>query len=302
MEQKTTTLEGKLGRYSAVAGALITGAAANAQVQYVDLNPDVNVTVATPFMLDMNNDANIDFGFTVVYINTNISYSGVPANVEGNIAGLTIESGNGVMGSQQSFLSGQYNVLSPSLLNTGAPVGPQTTPWSSGGSGLFAYKVDITAFGFPLGNFEGGDWRGENDKYMGVRFKIAGNDHYGWIRLSVAADATTMTIKDYAYQQTADCEINTGQQTGAACPASVLDVSLDSKVSINNNLEFATVNVTPDLIGGTILLHNAMGQVVSETPIADVNTQVQYSNMSTGIYMLSARFDEGQITKKVYVR
>ncbi len=49
-----------------------------------------------------------------------------------------------------------------------------------------------------------------SDKYIGVRFKIGGNTHYGWILVNVSVVGTVLesiTVKSYAYQQTAGASI-----------------------------------------------------------------------------------------------
>jgi len=296
MKKTTTSIETKLGRYSAVAGALVAGTAVNAQVVYTDVNPDVVVNVSTPYALDFNNDGTSDMTFAVSFLSGTFPYGSYTVDYAGNVAlfaGSFV--GNG---------STAFSYPAAAALAAGVPV-DNAAAWATGtsGVGIMGYDIllEITAIGFSTVQ-AGGDWLGVNDQFVGARFQAGGNTHYGWVRCSVAADAATITIKDYAFQATPNCAINTNAQTGAACSTGLEDVELENKVLIRNNFEFATVNVTPDLIGGKLVFTNMMGQEILSQVISDVNTQVDFNNMASGIYMLSAQFEDGQVTKKVYVR
>ncbi len=57
-----------------------------------------------------------------------------------------------------------------------------------------------------------GLWPGEGEHYIGVRFKIGENIHYGWIRLSVPDDCQSFTVMDYAYEDVPGKSIKAGQK------------------------------------------------------------------------------------------
>ncbi len=59
-----------------------------------------------------------------------------------------------------------------------------------------------------------GLWPGQGQKFMGVKFNIAGSAHYGWVRLSVAANCQSFTVYDYAYEDVAGRGIRAGQTEG----------------------------------------------------------------------------------------
>ena len=68
-----------------------------------------------------------------------------------------------------------------------------------------------------------GPWAGVNDKFLGVRFKISGQTHYGWVHVNLH----TRTITGYAYETNADQPILAGEKSrpvksAAADPAQVL--------------------------------------------------------------------------------
>jgi hypothetical protein len=55
-----------------------------------------------------------------------------------------------------------------------------------------------------------GSWFGNGNHYLGVRFPINGQMHYGWVGLSVTW-AITVTVSGYAYETKADTPIDAGQ-------------------------------------------------------------------------------------------
>ena len=59
-----------------------------------------------------------------------------------------------------------------------------------------------------------GSWRGQNQKFMGLRFKISGSIHYGWVRLTIPSDCKSFTVYDYAYEDIAGRGIKAGQTEG----------------------------------------------------------------------------------------
>jgi len=77
---------------------------------------------------------------------------------------------------------------------------------------------------------------------------------------------------------------------------------VEDKVSIKTMLDEASINVTPDLIGGTMVITNMAGQEVKTEAISDINSKINYAGLGTGVYILEARFDSGSVNKKIYVR
>ena len=62
-----------------------------------------------------------------------------------------------------------------------------------------------------------GSWLNVSNRYLGLRFKIAGKVHYGWARLNVAADQhahVTATLTGYAYETIPNKAITAGQTKG----------------------------------------------------------------------------------------
>jgi hypothetical protein len=93
-----------------------------------------------------------------------------------------------------------------SALESGATIGPSgpfngatlMNLWNDS-SGSFTYK---------------GQWNGTRDRYLGFRFLIQGEYHFGWARLSISVDK--MKLQGYAYETVANQPITAGQESGSA--------------------------------------------------------------------------------------
>lgn len=296
--KQNSTLKSKLAKYSAMAsGAIAVSSGANAQVMYTDVNPDEVLTPGgtTQYLVDFNNDATPDIGFvmlsgtatgTFTYSTAVISYT---IDYIGGVAAF----GTGAA-STNAWLGGSY----PDALSNGQAIGSAGSFQNGQGD---VGVVQSTYLGAPFstsyGPYTSGEFPG-TEAYIGVRFDVSGAVHYGWVRLEMTANGGQLTIKDYAYEATAGTAINAGDMGSVGLE----DVNVADKVSIRNQVDFAMINVTPDLIGGTVFVIDMTGQRVAEVNISDINTQVSFEGLAAGIYNISAQFDGGIVTEKVYVR
>jgi hypothetical protein len=296
MIKKNTTNESKLARFSAVAGAVLASGAVNSQIIYTDVNPDVIIDTASgQYDLDFNSDAVVDISMDVMaVINQTGALNGISFTFNGTAAVVNPAMGNGV---QQILGSGSSSTMVVTALNNGDLISSGAVFGGSASGSLLGIVgiADIPLFGmtYPVSQ---GTFLGVSDKFLGVKFIIGANTHYGWARLNVTAGADKILIKDYAYNQNTDLPILAGMMVGLD------DVAVDQKVTIKTTLNNATINVTPDLIGGRIALLNMAGQEVKIGSINDVNTEIQLEGIDTGIYIISAQFEKGNVTKKVYVK
>lgn len=300
MAEKTTNLK----KYTAVAGAVIASSSVNAQIVYTDITDVTLDKNATPYQLDFDGDLTADLVLQVGYINNSgtATTSGITFTytLDASYAAVGVNAGGGVLGVNSTTSSGgtSFNV---SALNNGDAIGAAGLFGGTGSSGALlaaegAFNVPAFSFTSPvaIGNF-----LGVTDKFLGAKFTIGATTHYGWVRLDVSDGSVgllTMTIKDYAYNGTADADILAGQMAG------LQDVAVDNKVTIKTLLDEAFINVTPDLIGGEMVIVNMAGQEVKSQLIGDVNSKITYDGLETGIYTLVARFESGSVNKKIYVR
>lgn len=74
----------------------------------------------------------------------------------------------------------------------------------TGGSG---WNQTFTTKSFLLST---GPWLGAAERFLGLRWDVGGQARYGWIRLTVNATGTQMTVHDYAYREEFDTPILAG--------------------------------------------------------------------------------------------
>ena len=74
------------------------------------------------------------------------------------------------------------------------------------------FSIDSSFYG------TGGPWAETTRRYLGLKFIIQGQIHYGWARLNVTATIKGIygAISEYAYETVPNKPIRTGQQKGFA--------------------------------------------------------------------------------------
>lgn len=301
MAKNSTKKNSNLSKYTAVAGAVIASGAVNSQVVYTDITDVVvDKNNATGYQLDFNNDATADVVLAVQnnvasgtfpYTTSSGSVMNIAYTVDASYAVAAANAGGGLMGSGSSSFNVTALNNGDQINNAGGFGGTLSSP------GMLAYAGSYTLPSFSYsGTFAGGNFIGATDKFIGAKFTAGLATHYGWIRVDVAADASTITVKDFAYNSTADAAINAGEM------ANLENFAVENKVTIKTHLDEAFINVTPDLIGGELVIINMAGQEVKSSVIGDVNAKITYDGLDTGIYTLVARFESGSVNKKIYVR
>jgi len=274
--------------------ALGLGFGAMAQINYTDIN-DVTLSPATTpetLGIDLDNDGTADF--VMFALDTTVQVGTPPQTFPLNTLtmGINFNGTNGAVGSV-SNITGAGDILKIDTITSGSAINSGLSYVNSAssstlifnGGGLFVYSSLSTD----------GDFGVAQDKYIGVEFKISGATHYGWIRVNVATDASTMVIKDFAYEETAGTAINAGE-TGVS--STVNENSLENAVVFyaNNQLNIKgiegnyNVNVV-DLLGKSIYNKNVNGY-----------TNINLNVANNGVYLVQIAKGETLITKKVFVQ
>jgi hypothetical protein len=131
------------------------------------------------------------------------------------------------------FVFSNYFSSASSFLNLAiAPVNPSNEIFSTGGGGVPVFAAALPAgkkIG-PDGKFQKvksysdematercrGPWVHAREKYLGLKFIIEGEVHFGWARLNVnCGSPIKATLTGYAYETDADEPIVAGDTTGA---------------------------------------------------------------------------------------
>jgi hypothetical protein len=207
------SLNRKLNTYAQVAAAagvsvLALAGASEAEVVYTET---YQVTHSGfPLYIDLNHDGIKDFLLRTTY------YAGT-AGAEVGLDAFGIAD-NQVAG-RRFRSSGGYFFSAASALNAGARIGPK---------GNFSVRFPFMAveqFNRAGSRYSDlGPWAGKNkgvrNRYLGLKFVVDGEVHYGWARLSVTLghqrqlDDVIGTLTGYAYETVPDKPIIAGQEQG----------------------------------------------------------------------------------------
>jgi len=193
--------------YAAAAGAVLglSASDADAQIVYVDIDPDLDVmdTYTPPFFaglgvdFDGDGDAEIFFGEDDSRLHTIVDVEALSDGPDGV---------TGIVGNLFTF-GGPY-VAYFLTISTGAPIS--------------ADNVAITGYSFATFTYSGADpngFIGGGDKYIGIQFSFDGaSTHYAWLRVEMPSGGGRILVKDFAYESTPDTPINAGQMVTAIEP------------------------------------------------------------------------------------
>jgi VCBS repeat-containing protein len=240
MTMKETKKDSKLSNYVALAGAVIASNSINSQIVYTDI-PDVTIdSTSSPFLIDFDNNAVPEITLAVQRVDGSNTYQGIPITYQGAIAGVQLGTYVTLAGASGSGSGSSSYSFQISALNDGDPISANVLFGSSSYNALAAdITVDAGLFGTIPYQF--GPFLDATDKFLGASFVVNGEVHYGWVRLSVAADATTIIIKDYAFNACSSGSINAGQTS----------VTLDP-MSATSNLTCNNIDLTVQGGNGTI--------------------------------------------------
>jgi hypothetical protein len=198
-------LERKLWMYAAAATAagvgMFAGTPADAEIVVTHVNTAISPSVA----LDLNHDGIIDFNLTKWLANASIqAFSYLLVCHEGYQAAshqcLSSSSqpnaANGVRGTSQGALD----------LPFGAPIGPGQQFAGKKGRVLMGGRQAVS-FSSIHDQTWYGPWvaggAGVKNRYLGFKFKIGNQFHFGWARVTVtttAHDGFSATLTGYAYE------------------------------------------------------------------------------------------------------
>lgn len=266
MKQNTKNLTKKITAYSAVAGTIIAIApGVNAQIIYTDIDPDSTLGSNETYNLDLNNDATPDFNI--------LQFESAPVF---EVVGMHALGNNAVLNSGGL----------PTALNTNDPIDVSQSFWQTGSYQALNYYGTGSVYG---------NWLGVTDKYLGLRIVVGSDTLYGWARLDVANDATSFTIKDYAYNVTPNESILAGQTT----LVNVKETDINKNVSVYSFGKKVYINTNKNK--GTITILNSLGQVAANSSIKNSQTIINVAHIKSGIYFVRIQVNEAIITKKVFI-
>ena len=202
-------LDRRLVAYSAAAELILAGgAAANAAIVHTDIS-DVTLTMSTSYDVDFDSDGVIDTRIGILKYSIHVG----PANSAGrnwsdvNKFKNVLYGWGGVNGSAWTMTSGLIphgrSGAHPNAvaLNSGSAVGGSNWKQLAFPAEYLYWKWRASSGGTPWTiKSSWGSFNDTTDKYMGLKFKIGPDMHYGWVQIDVNRTVTQAVIKGYAYQ------------------------------------------------------------------------------------------------------
>lgn len=260
----------KILNYGAMSAALLGAANAAGQVVYTDVDPDETITTATTggFNIDMNGDSTFDFNPQVF-------------DAAGGPGAVLFTTGSGSNGNQGSngngflgFSAGGFNY--PSNLSSGAVI-----------DGAASFQIDVRgdlnfySCAYTNSQFCGG----VTDRFLGVSFEVAGNTHYGWIRLDLDASGDNFVIKDFAYEATPDTAIEAGDMGILGVDENAF-ASFEYFVDANSHLNLKAASAMENVV-----LHNTLGQQVLTQKLSSTSELVDLNALESGVYLATVSIE-----------
>jgi hypothetical protein len=186
-------LERNLAAYITAAGAagvavLAAAQPADAKVVYTAANTKLNFGSVGMLPLDLNNDGTADLTF----------FGGSASVGYGDLLGVYGDAGGVFVGANNSA----------SALVWGARVGPKDM-FSAGA----AVMAEVSGCHASTCGYRG-KFIKTHDRYLGVRFSIHGQSHYGWVSVNVGNDPSGAVLTGYAYETIPNKPIIAGEKSG----------------------------------------------------------------------------------------
>ncbi|MGL4599067.1 MAG: T9SS type A sorting domain-containing protein [Bacteroidia bacterium] len=274
-------IQNKLRAYTAAAGSIAAFVGtADAQIIYTDINPDVVLTGSNAtYNLNMDNNNTTEMTFAS-YVSTDSAGNPVAYAM---LLSLNTPNTNATLGALYSA-----TVPFPYALANGAPINAANPNWQQQNIGIqyLAAVIYSTPYCYFLG---------QNDRYLGVRFNINNQLHYGWVRLSCNAGASVLTIKDYAYNTQVGSPINAGDMVNSIQP---LSQSITRIYTSNNQLVINRDETNPV----TVTVVNMQGETIFTEQTTDQNYTHDLGTIAAGIYLVNVTGETGMVTRKIYIR
>ncbi|NQY08611.1 MAG: T9SS type A sorting domain-containing protein [Flavobacteriales bacterium] len=281
----------KLKNYGLVAAAVAAAGSVQATIVHTDVNPDVVLsTDGDNFRIDLNDDGTDDFNISFEFLSN--KYNDVGFQNQNSANYYAFKTGPDYSGKTKEWVSAiSYGdpIDSTAIYNWG------TEPYTGLNDNVGWEQVVGNAFPNPYGLF--------NDKtaYIGVKFLVDGQNHFGWIQVTMSDEYATTTIHDFAYESCYDVSIIAGQTTGGCDPVSVAE-NADFKVSIYPNPVQDQLHLIfpASMNNGTVRLLDITGKVIeTQSNLKGNKQQISMEQLPVGVYILESTVAGNTVRKKV---
>ncbi len=249
-------LQNRLAKYAGSAAALLGSAPLAAQIQYFDVNPDLVMQGNNAqHNVDLDQDGNDDFQFLTI----DQSFGGTPY---GKVQVVGLQAGAEIFGE----VTNGYSYAS--LLQNGDGIDANG---NFNGGGVLA---EFPAFG-GTPRWDGGVGEG----FLGFKFNVGGQNHFGWMRLEVPANAKTAILKDLAFNLTPDAAISAGQTVG-------LIERFRQECVATQNGQILNLSVSADMLPLQFDLIDLQGKTVFSHLMLQTEEEIGLNEALDGVYVL----------------
>lgn len=290
MEKKL--LSKRLKQYAALAASAIA-TDASAQIIYTNISDTTLVNNGDFFDISLNNDGIMEVRLTMTKYTS--SYPSYNAFIQVNVANVQPMNLADVNMSFSATTSYSSSLGIAMALNNNQSINNSLNTWSNTSAYLGGYAYinsSATTFTTSIGQF-----LGAGDKYLGVKFTVGTNVHYGWVRLDLSSLSDSLTIKDYAYHSTPNTPIAAGD-TG-------LTVGLNNTNKLKAFDFFATEGkiVFKDKLEKTSVLsiYDLSGKLIERRSLNKEPNEVLLKQQLNGVYVVELRSEDGVRRKKLWL-
>jgi len=242
---------------AALTAALLATKKDDAQVIYHDINPDVTILLNDTFGIDMNNDGILDLRL---------------ANISSAVFGQS------VMFYDRS--SHVYNAVSQS---------GSLIPLNNGDDINLNLHWDHSPLLDEVGFLNNGLWKNVTNKYAGIKMKVGGSNHYGWVRMDVTTNPLKIVVKDYAYNFTPEQHII----------SSVEDVNSGLVPTIYSNEGILYIQLPQEEVDAKATIYNLLGEKVYEKKVSIGKNEMNLNLLPKGIYLMHVDGDKINYSMKI---
>ncbi len=275
-------------RYSGAAAAILGAQAAHGQIIYTDI-PDTTLSTNGAYLdinLDDDTSGVMDFRITQLVDTTSAQFSGVIISTEN-------QASNQVLGLDYGIFNYPFKLNEGDRIGKGEPF-KGLHPTSR--IGYLGLVVDDTLT-YPNSQFTGG----VTDGLIGVRFEADRDSSirtfYGWIRIDVAADLRSVTIKGWAYEDSAGTEILAGWGDGIGLPEAKIELP-----QLAQRGRFIDINLPESFVAEAELkITDLSGKLLKTHLITERQTSLPLSGLPKGVLVATITSNGRQNSRKVVV-
>jgi len=247
---------------------------ATAQIVYTDVDPDITIDdFQQGYPVDFNNDGVTDFHI-VLLSNTGVWV--MQLILDTSTANTFV-----VLDGDEAAVLNQDNNIGPSsdlyLLDSG---------WGD------------LMYGYWNSSGEYGNWTGvQEDKYLGIKFEIGNQFHYGWVQLNTTIHSHSnmeFTVKSFAYETTPNTSILAGDTGTTGVNANEI-----ASISVYPNPTKDWIHFDSPTPLKQVLVFDSTGKLVKNINVDFTAKNLDLSEISKGIYTVKFISDNRSSVKKI---